>query len=227
MYTRKRTIIEGLIICLALGILLGAELAALAKAAPAVSQSNLVRLHIMANSDRLDDQAVKLVVRDVVVRHLSPRLAGVDDRKAAEAVIAAELGTLEALARAVLRIKGFSYGAAASLADGEFPERVYGALTLPAGSYRTLRLVLGQGQGHNWWCVVFPPLCFMEITGSTRLTADEEAAVLAMASTIDSQRPAVVEKRFLLLEVVQRLLKAMDLARHQEGRNGLEIAQRE
>ncbi len=117
--------------------------------------SELLRLHVIAASDAEEEQAVKLRVRDAVLDYLRPRLSGAADAKEAREILRAELaGAAEAAA-------GASGGREVTLRLGQedYPARVYGGFTLPAGRYESLRVVLGPGQGHNWWCVVFPTLC--------------------------------------------------------------------
>ncbi len=136
------------------------------------------RLHIIANSDSAADQAVKLQVRDAVVEYLTPLLAEAADEAAAEAVVAEALPQLERLAGGITAAYG--YGAAGEIGCFNFPARRYGHIRLPAGDYRALRLVLGEGAGHNWWCVLFPPLCFVDECGELRASAAAaEAELLA------------------------------------------------
>ena len=110
--------------------------------------NGLVRLHVIANSDSDADQAEKLLMRDKVLDLLSPLLAGCDSREDAADVILTHKSDLEAL------------GDVSVTLDTEYyPTRNYDTFSLPAGEYLSLRVILGAGQGHNWWCVVFPPLC--------------------------------------------------------------------
>lgn len=121
------------------------------------------RLHIIANSDSAVDQALKLQVRDAVVDHLTPLLAEARTREQARETVLAELDALQALAQGIC--SDFAYGAYAEVGSFDFPPKRYGAAVLPAGEYQALRIVLGEGAGHNWWCVLFPPLCFVDECG--------------------------------------------------------------
>ena len=118
------------------------------------------RLHILANSDSQEDQAVKLKVRDAIIDALG-EMDGAQDREQAEAYITAHQTELIEVANQVLAENGFGYTARAYLGRFEFPDKTYGDVTYPAGEYDALRLVLGQGDGQNWWCVMFPPLCIV------------------------------------------------------------------
>ena len=119
-----------------------------------------LRVHIRANSNGADDQAVKYEVRDGVVEYLTPVVAECETKAAAVDAIGARLGEIETVAERILEENGYAYGARASVRKEEFPTRVYDGATLPAGVYDALILELGSGRGDNWWCVVYPPLCF-------------------------------------------------------------------
>ncbi len=125
-----------------------------------------LRVHIRANSNGEKDQAVKYLVKDEAVKYLTPVVAGCETKDEAMKMIEKELPALERLAERVLSEKGFSYGARASLRQEEFPTRVYEEVTLGAGVYDALILELGTGEGDNWWCVVYPPLCFSAGNGN-------------------------------------------------------------
>ena len=116
----------------------------------------IIRLHVVANSDTSADQAVKLAVRDAVLREAGRVLDGVEDPKQA---VAAQLPALEAAANAELQRQGSEDLARVSFRRELFPTREYDTFSLPAGVYDSLRVTIGQGEGHNWWCVIFPPLC--------------------------------------------------------------------
>ena len=119
----------------------------------------LVRLHVIAQSDSEADQLLKLRVRDKALMWLSPLLDGVEDAMDAQAIIKEQLPHLEAAARAEIALAGFDYGARAVIENERYPTREYQGFALPAGDYVSLKIILGGGEGRNWWCVVFPPLC--------------------------------------------------------------------
>jgi stage II sporulation protein R len=129
----------------------------------AFRRGNLIRLHVIANSDSADDQRVKLMVRDDILRGSQGLFRDLDDAREARAAVAGNLELFRRLAERRLRAEGFSYPARVSYGVYPFPARTYGRLTLPAGRYTALRVILGRGDGHNWWCVLFPPLCFLEM----------------------------------------------------------------
>lgn len=125
-------------------------------------QNNEVfRIHIRADSDLPAAQAVKYQVKDAVVDFLTPILAGCADKAEAMAAVEKNLTGIEQTADAVLRAEGFSYRCHAEIRREEFPARDYNGVTFEAGVYDALILELGQAGGANWWCVVYPPMCFL------------------------------------------------------------------
>ncbi len=126
----------------------------------AAASADYLRVHIRADSNEEEAQAVKYEVRDRVVEYLTPLVAGYQTKAEALRGIEEALPKIAAVATATLRQKGFSYSARAKLTTEQFPTRVYGEYVLPAGEYSALVLELGSGGGDNWWCVVYPPLCF-------------------------------------------------------------------
>ena len=119
----------------------------------------LVRLHVVANSDTEDDQALKLKVRDAVLTCAAGCLEQVHDADAAEQTLGAHLTDLAAAGQAVVCEEGYNYPVTASLGVSHFPTKSYDGFALPAGEYQALKVTIGAGEGHNWWCVVFPTLC--------------------------------------------------------------------
>lgn len=125
------------------------------------AKSDYLRLHIRANGNSPEEQAVKLKVRDAVVAYLTPLAEGVKTKRQMQAVLADKMDEVTRIADHVLMENGYNYTARAYFSHEEFPERTYGDLTLEAGLYDALIIELGAGTGDNWWCVAFPPLCFV------------------------------------------------------------------
>ena len=124
----------------------------------------VVRLHVLANSDTEEDQALKLLVRDAVLERTTEILEQSEDRESAEALLRESLPELEALAGETVRANGYDYAVTAELKDTSFPTKEYDGFALPAGEYLALRILIGEGAGQNWWCVVFPSLCLPAAT---------------------------------------------------------------
>ncbi len=155
------------IIFLTLVILLVAAFGLTGKSeAPKEVGSEYLRIHIRANSNEEEDQAVKCYVRDQVVAYLTPIVAECQSKGESVEKISQSLGEIRRVAGQALREKGFFYGADAQIKIEKFPTRVYGEYVLPAGEYTALILGLGNAVGDNWWCVVYPPLCFTAGNGN-------------------------------------------------------------
>lgn len=144
---------------LELALLLGLSLALLAGTWSAGAarrlSSQVLRLHVVGESDSAQDQAVKLAVRDAVLARADPLLEGVEDKAQARAILEANLA---ALAQAGAETAGVAVTAAIE-DEVWFPTKHYTGFSLPAGRYTALQITVGEGRGRNWWCVVFPPLC--------------------------------------------------------------------
>jgi len=117
------------------------------------------RIHILANSDGAADQQVKLSVRDAVINACAQGIKDCKNAAQAEEYIRNNLGIIIETADGILKEKGFAYRASATVGKYRFPERTYGNVVYPQGEYEAVRIMLGEGKGANWWCVIFPPLC--------------------------------------------------------------------
>lgn len=133
----------------------------------------VLRLHIPANSDSEEDQAIKLRLRDVLLERFGGELSGSGGLDEAKSRAEQLLPEIERTANEFLLENGFDYGAKAEITDMWFSTREYDRLILPAGSYTALRVTLGSGEGHNWWCVIFPQLCLPAVSESSEDGGDE------------------------------------------------------
>ena len=132
------------------------------------AESDYLRIHVRANSNSEIDQSVKYKVKDEVVKYITPYAAQCTDKAAAMEVIGGILSGIEEVCDKVLRENGFNYTSKAGVRAEEFPTRVYGDLTLESGLYDALIIELGSGEGDNWWCVIYPPLCFTSGTADVK-----------------------------------------------------------
>ncbi len=123
-------------------------------------ETEYLRIHIRADSNDLEAQAVKYKVKDAIIEYLTPYIAECDTKKKAQTLITDRLKGIEEVADLTLNENGFTYKSRASVKTEEFPTRFYQDLCLESGYYDALIIELGSGQGDNWWCVVYPPLCF-------------------------------------------------------------------
>ncbi len=126
----------------------------------------ILRLHVIANSDTEEDQALKLKVKDEIVRYLKEVLKEAEQLETAREIVGSRLQDLEKIAKDVITEEGYSYSVTASLGEQEFPVKMYGDLVFPAGIYQAVQVKIGGHQGKNWWCVLFPSLCFIDGTYS-------------------------------------------------------------
>lgn len=125
------------------------------------SNDNIVRIHIRANSNNSCDQAIKLEVRDKVVEYITPIIAECSNSEEVKCVLGKSLCSIETIANNVLQESGFEYCANAEIRNEYFPSRSYDGMVYPADYYDALIVELGSGDGDNWWCVAYPPLCFV------------------------------------------------------------------
>ena len=162
-------------------------------------EENLVRLHVVANSDSQEDQDLKLQVRDAIVAQLNGVMEELDSAQEAKEFLAEHLGELEDTANRVLQQAGSHLKAQVSLALEEFPTRVYDTFQLPAGLYEALRVTIGEGAGHNWWCVVFPTLCVPASSEGFQETAEASGLSSQLAGTL-TREEGEYEIRFQFLD---------------------------
>lgn len=126
--------------------------------------SKLIRFHVIANSDDKIDQGLKLKIRDAVLKYVSPKLKDCKNIEESRKIISSEDKNIRKISEAIIKENGFKYSVATSLSQEYFPVKTYGNITLPQGKYEAYRIIIGIGTGQNWWCVMFPPLCFVDIT---------------------------------------------------------------
>lgn len=120
----------------------------------------ILRFHILANSDSKEDQELKLKVRDAVGAYVESLLEDSGSREQTEAIINDNMAAILGIADEVIAENGFDYSASGMITDASFPVKSYGKYTFPEGTYRALQIKLGKADGHNWWCVLYPNMCF-------------------------------------------------------------------
>ena len=164
--------------------------------------SKILRFHVLANSDMQEDQAVKERVRDAVGLYLKPLLEEAEDLEETKQIVAENMDDIIAVAERTLQENGYDYSVSARITRTDFPEKSYGMYTFPAGEYEALQIVLGEGEGQNWWCVLYPNMCFR---GSVFEVVEEEAGealreVLSPWEYADVFDSGKVQLRFKFLE---------------------------
>ena len=170
-----------MVLCL---LLLTLALTVLPVHGEAAVYDSVIRLHVLANSDSEADQAVKLQVRDAVLRVTEPLLAHAADREEAADILSAHLSDIQKAAADTLAAAGADTRVRVTLTTEEYPTRRYENLAFPAGPYLSLRVLIGEAAGQNWWCVLFPPLCLSAATDKKQ----QEAALLSAGLTEEQYR---------------------------------------
>ena len=134
----------------------------------------VLRFHVLANSDSQADQALKCAVRDRVGTMMAEKLQNADSLEESTDVVTENLQEIETCAANVIRENGYDYPVHAALETCAFPEKSYGDYTFPSGTYEALRVVIGSGEGHNWWCVMYPSLCFYDSENGDEMVCDNK-----------------------------------------------------
>lgn len=157
-----------------------------------------IRLRILANSDAPADQAMKRVVRDAVVKAMDGWVTGPQTIEEARQTVHDHMGEIEEIVADVLVSRGFDYSYKAELGMVQFPTKMYSSEVYPAGDYEALLITLGEGQGQNWWCVLFPPLCFIDAATGEAAAADPDSdaakAETVKTASADGKDTAKAEK---------------------------------
>ncbi len=155
---------------------------------PSEYKEKLIRFHVLANSDTDEDQELKLKVRDAIIAYLQPKLIKSNNINESEEIIKKEYDNLEKIASNIILENGYNYEVKVGIDYSNFPTKQYSNIVLPAGEYKALRIIIGEGQGKNWWCVMFPPLCFV----------DEENGVIDKA-TDDKLKEVLTKEEYELI----------------------------
>ncbi|WP_032121287.1 stage II sporulation protein R [Clostridium amazonitimonense] len=142
----------------------GQDLDSFEKVDSDIIKDKVIRFHVIANSDSIDDQDVKLKVRDEILEYIYPKLENSKSLEESREILRANDEEMQNIAIKVLRANNYNYEVKSKLSNEIFPVKTYGSITLPQGEYEAYRLIIGEGKGQNWWCVMFPPLCFVDIT---------------------------------------------------------------
>ena len=179
--------------------------------------SKIIRFHVIANSNSEYDQNLKLKVRDEVLKYMIPKLKDCKNIDDSRKVIKENNESILNVANKVIKEQGYDYEVKGSLSQVNFPIKSYGNITLPQGTYEAYRIIIGNGKGQNWWCVMFPPLCFVDITKgqvSYKKVSDEMKKVLTPEeydminnNTLNINNKDNIKVKFKILE----LLKSMGI----------------
>lgn len=168
--------------------------------------SDMIRLHVIADSDDKDEQELKLKVRDAVLEKVTELTNGITDKETVLAVVEENLEEISCVGRKEVEKNGYNHCVSAEIGKEEYPEREYDGFKLPAGEYYSLRVKIGKAEGKNWWCVLFPPLC--------TTVAEERDEVFVAAGFTGEQYKTVTETgnakykvKFKILEVLEEIFR--------------------
>lgn len=176
-------------------------------------REKLIRFHVLANSDEEEDQELKLKVRDEVISYLQPKLESSKSIEQSEKIINTEHDKIKEISENIIGENGYNYSVSVSLEYSNFPAKQYSSVVLPAGKYKALRIVIGEGKGKNWWCVMFPPLCFVdEQSGMIDEKTDKQLKSVLTEEEYDlvmgknKKEVSNIKFKFKIIEVLQNIL---------------------
>lgn len=162
-----------------------------------------IRLRIIANSDSVEDQILKRRVRDLVTAKIDPSTESISNIDDARILIQQQLPEIKQLVDEAVKESGINYTKQSTVDFGivPFPTKMYGETVYPAGNYEALRITIGNGEGQNWWCVLFPPLCFVDMT-----TGDAVSEPNGIVAKSDMNNNPDVEVRFFLVDLFNKII---------------------
>ena len=163
-------------------------------------------LHVIANSDSAEDQNLKYIVRDKVIEYMSSISQNASSKEDVIEIAKANLDKIQAIASQTIRENGYTYSVNVEVGNFSFPSKRYGDITLPPGYYDALRIKIGEAEGQNWWCVMFPPLCFVDVTSG--VVPDESKEIMKENLSKEefdliSKNSNEVKVKFKIVEVLQ------------------------
>ena len=170
--------------------------------------SNVFRLHVIANSNSDEDQALKYIVRDNILQYMKEITVNVDSKEEIIKIIEDNKNNFYDIAINTIRNEGYDYDIKIEIGNFEFPTKVYGDIALPCGYYDALKIEIGNAEGRNWWCVMFPPLCFVDITSA--VVPEDSKSILE--SNLDDEEYDLIstnstemEIKFKIVELFQNM----------------------
>ena len=167
---------------------------------------SVFRLHVIANSNSDEDQNLKYIVRDKVIEYMSSISQNASSKEEVIKIAKANLDKIQAIASQTIRENGYTYSVNVEVGNFSFPSKRYGDITLPPGYYDALRIKIGKAEGQNWWCVMFPPLCFVDVTSG--VVPDESKEIMKENLSKEefdliSKNTNEVKVKFKIVEVLQ------------------------
>ena len=168
----------------------------------------VIRFHVLANSDSDEDQNLKLKVRNEILNYLQPYLQDSETIEEARKIILDKKDKIREVSLNVIHENGYNYDVRTELAHENFPEKSYGSITLPQGNYEAFRVIIGNGEGHNWWCVMFPALCFIDVTkGKVEDDKSREELDKVVEESKNNNEKDDIEVKFKIVEIIKSFFK--------------------
>lgn len=172
--------------------------------------NSVFRLHVIANSDSEEDQNLKLKVRDNLLEYMNSLCTGVSSKEEAITIAQNHIQDFESIAKKVIFDNGYDYNVTVEISKCDFPTKQYGDVSLPAGIYDALRVKIGSASGHNWWCVMFPPLCFVDVSSgvvpdSSKQQLQENLTAEEYDLITDSSDNSNIDFKFKVVELFQNI----------------------
>ena len=195
-----------LVLAICIGVFAAMSVVTFVQSTQESLEGGVIRLHVRANSNLTEDQQLKLKVRDRILAQTKDMAKGVSDVKDAQKLIEDNLPSLKDAAMDEINLHGYDYPVNIEFGKSKFPARTYGGITLPAGTYKALTVNIGTGEGENWWCVMFPPLCFTRETVATPDSSSEEMLIENLGSdTYSMLNSGKVQVKFKIYEFIQSM----------------------
>ncbi len=182
-------------------------------------ENKIIRLHILANSDTIQDQELKLKVRNNILNNFNARFSNISNKKESETLILKNLNEIKNIAQQTVYDEGYYYNVEVFYGNYKFPIREYDDMTLPSGDYDAVRVEIGEANGKNWWCVMFPPLCFTDLGKSSELAVFDESVEEKLKEVLTEEEIQLIKTnrgysniklKSKLAELVQELLDKFD-----------------
>lgn len=171
--------------------------------------NGVFRLHVIANSDSPEDQNLKYIVRDELIKYMNTLAKDCNSKQEVIEIAKNNISNFENIAKNTIKDNGFNYNVTVEIGNFDFPTKAYGDITLPAGTYDSLKIKIGKSEGQNWWCVMFPPLCFVDVT--TGIVPEESKKEMKEAmpeeeySLISNTNNSEVNFKFKLIEFFENI----------------------
>ncbi len=169
--------------------------------------NNIFRLHILANSDSEEDQALKLKVRDAILQYMETLNTANQDKQSVIELSKNHIEDFKTIAKKIIQENGYNYSVSAEIGNFYFPTKYYGNISLPAGDYDALKIEIGDAKGQNWWCSLFPPLCFVSVSSGVVEKEGEEYLKENLTEEefeIISEASPEIEFKFKIVELINQ-----------------------